>query len=125
MKVRYAVLVLLAVSVITACKKNQLGGKSMVQGKVMHHSKLIANARVFIKFNAKEFPGSDTSKYDAKLSADASGSYSFSCYPGNYFVYGFGIDLGVPAPHHVVAGIPVKVRQNETVKADIPVTEGD
>ena len=124
MILRVVILCLFLLSVVS-CKKNALGGKCTVQGRVMHHSKLIANARVFIKFNAKEFPGADTTRYDAKLSADALGNYTFDCYPGNYYLYAFGIDLGVPAPHHVVAGIPVKLRQNETVKADIPVTEGD
>ena len=42
---------------VTACKKNQLGGKSTLKGVVAHHGKPIPNAVVYIKFNTSEFPG--------------------------------------------------------------------
>lgn len=106
-----------------ACRKNQLGGKSSVSGFVKHHSKSIAFASVFIKFDAKEFPGSDTTIYDAKLRADENGAYTFSCYKGNYYLYSHGYDYAIPAPHIVVGGTPVNVRMNENVDLNIAVTE--
>src|SRR5688572_9930555 len=98
----FKILSIIAIFSFVSCKKNQLGGKSTVFGKVAHHSKSIANATVFIKFNAKEFPGRDTTVYDAKVKADANGNYSFKCYRGEYYLYGFGIDPDVINPSHIV-----------------------
>ncbi len=109
--------------ILSACKKNELGGKSTISGKVAHHSKAIAYARVFIKFNATEFPGKDTALYDAKVSADINGDYSVSTYKGKYYLYSFGFDHAIDPPYYVVGGVPVNVRNNEKVKADIAVTE--
>jgi hypothetical protein len=107
---------------LSSCKKNQLGGNSTVQGKVAHHEEAIPNATVYIKFNAKEFPGKDITVYDATVFADAEGKYSFKCYRGNYFLYGVGIDLQA-TPLDVSGGVPVRVRNNEIMEADIAVTE--
>jgi len=120
MILRVVFLCLFVLSVVS-CKKNALGGKCTVQGRVMHHSKLIANARVFIKFNAKEFPGNDTTKYDAKVVADLSGNYNFNCYQGNYFLYAYGYDDQLRLP--VFGGTSVKVRTNEIVSTDLAVFE--
>jgi hypothetical protein len=115
-------LVLIFLIAEISCTKNQLGGKSTVSGTVAHHSKSIPNATVFIKFGSKEFPGKDTTKYDDKVYADADGKYSFKCYKGNYYLYATGID-NTASPPAVSGGIPVKVKNNETVSANIPVTE--
>jgi hypothetical protein len=103
------------------CKKNQLGGKSSVSGTVTHHEKLIPFSRVFVKFNAKEFPGSDTTKYDHRIETGADGKYTFSCYKGDYYLYGKGFDTGISEV--VTGGIHVKVRSNENVDATVHVTE--
>lgn len=117
---------LLLVLVFAACKKNELGGKSTIRGNVAHHSKAIANATVYIKFDTQDFPGSDVSKYDAKVSADISGNYEFAeVYKGEYYLYAVGEDFATPAPYLVVGGLPTRVRYNETVVLNIPVTEGD
>lgn len=104
-----------------ACKKNQLGGKSEISGRVTHHSKVIPNSTVYIKFNAKEFPGADVSKYDSQFKTDADGKYTFKCYKGDYYLYGIGYDPGVPG--NVSGGVPVHIRNNEKVDMDVPVTE--
>ncbi|MDP2387494.1 MAG: hypothetical protein Q8M29_14045 [Bacteroidota bacterium] len=117
---------LLLAMVFTACKKNELGGKSTIRGKIAHHSKAIANATVYIKFGTQDSPGTDVSKYDAKVTADISGNYEFpGVYKGEYYLYAVGEDFAVPPPYQVVGGIPTRVRYNETVVLDIPVTEGD
>jgi hypothetical protein len=126
--VLYSFLVLLigAVAGLTACKKNQLGGKSSIKGVVAHHGKAIANATVYIKFNTQDFPGSDVSAYDAHVSADASGNYIFpEIYKGKYYLYAVGEDFAIPPPYQVVGGLPTKVRSKEDITLDIPVTEGD
>ena len=116
------VLVLLSISLLLSfCKKNELGGSSKISGIVAHHEKVIPYARVFIKFDAKEFPGSDTSLYDSKFSTGADGAYSFKLYKGDYFLYGYGYDPGVPGT--VVGGIHVKLRKNESNSVNVAVTE--
>lgn len=104
-----------------ACKKNQLGGKSTIKGLVMHHETVIPNAIVYIKFNAKEFPGKDVTKYDSYFKTGADGSYEFKTYKGDYYLYGVGYDNGISKA--VTGGLPVHIRNNETVNADLAITE--
>lgn len=110
---------------ILSCKKNQIGGKAEVKGYVKHHGKAISYARVFIKYNAKDFPGSDTNLYDAKVFADENGFYSIKFYKGDYYLYGYGYDYAIPAPYIVVGGTSVHLRYNEKKDLDLYVTEGD
>ena len=105
-----------------SCKKNKLGGDSSISGKVVHHSKPIPFARVFIKFNSKNFPGTDTTKYDDHVLADADGNFSIKCYRGDYYLFGYGSDNAI-SPPKVTGGLPVKVHRKEDVKTDVPVTE--
>ncbi len=104
-----------------SCKKNQLGGKATIKGQVLHHEKPIAFARVFIKFKAKNFPGDDTTYYDAHVTADVEGNYSVKCYKGDYYLYGVGYDNQVPG--NVYGGLSVHIRNRETVSVDVAVTE--
>jgi len=106
-----------------SCKKNQLDGKSSIKGTVAHHSKEIPYATVFIKFNAKEFPGTDTTAYDAKVRADANGKYNINCYKGDYYLYGFGYDYSIPPPYIVVGGTPAHIRNKENLNKDVAVSE--
>jgi len=113
----------LLITVISSCKKNELGGSAVIKGSVAHHSKLITKATVFIKFNAKEFPGADTTVYDAKVRVDAEGNYNFKCYKGNYYLYSYGYDYDIAAPYQVIGGAPASVRNKETVKINLAVSE--
>jgi hypothetical protein len=106
-----------------ACNKNALGGDATIEGKVMHHSKTIANASVFIKFNAKEFPGEDTSAYDGNTRADKDGHFQFKTYKGDYYLYAFGYDHDIKPPYYVTGGTPASVRSSEKVDLIIAVTE--
>lgn len=63
-------LVLCVFLFLYACKKNQLGGSSIILGEVSHHFKAISDATVYIKFNATEFPGNDFTLYDDKVISD-------------------------------------------------------
>lgn len=116
----YTVIIVFA---LLGCKKNKLGGSGIIEGHMRHHAKAISRGSVFIKFNAKEFPGSDTNIYDAKVRPDSTGYYKFEVYKGNYYIYGFGYDFAIPAPFEVAGGVPVKVRTNEKVVTELPVTE--
>lgn len=109
-----------------SCKKNQLGGKASVKGRVIHHSLPIANAIVYIKFNATEFPGDDISLYNTSVTADAQGNYEISnFYKGSYYLYSKGYDYTIASPYIVKGGISVSVRNGEHLTKDIAVTEGD
>jgi hypothetical protein len=118
--------ILLLVLFVAACKKNELGGNAVIEGTIKHHNKVITKASAFIKFNAKEFPGSDTNLYDAKVRVDDKGYFKFNVYKGSYYIYAFGYDYAIPSPYHVVGGVPVKnIRAKETIIITVPVTEGD
>ena len=106
------------------CKKNEIGGKCLIEGKVTHHSKAIAEATVYVKMGAIEFPGDDISKYDFEVTADANGYFKVeSLYKGEYYLYSVGRDFTVPPPWLVKGGIPVKLRYNERKTVELPVTE--
>lgn len=125
MKKSFIGLVLLLLFAIYAgCKKNQLGGKSKVRGVVAHHGKAIPNATVYIKFNAKDFPGEDISAYESSVTANQSGYYEINnFYKGNYYLYAVGTDTDIPSPYIVKGGIPVSLKSREEKDIDIPVSE--
>lgn len=111
---------------LVSCKKNQLGGSATIKGVVKHHTKVIGNAVVYIKFNAKEFPGTDESIYDDKVTSNSLGEFEIKCYQGNYYLFGSGIDSQVLINGgKVIGGIPVKIRNEESLEVTVAVTEGD
>lgn len=121
---KYIVYILLFIGLaFFSCKKNNVGGNAEIKGVVKHHAKIIGGATIYIKFNAKEFPGTDVSVYDATVNADANGNYSIKCYKGDYYLYSVGQDLDVPPPSIVKGGVPVSIRNKEVVEIDLPVTE--
>lgn len=101
-KLFYPILALLLILLVTDCRKeNNLNkdGQSVIAGsirlniQVMHHSWGVPYIPVYLKRNATEFPGYDTSLYDTCLQADNEGKLSFvKLYPGNYFLYAHGYD---------------------------------
>lgn len=113
----------LAAMIQVSCKKNQLGGGSVITGKVAHHARAIPNATVYIKFDQKELPGTDIALYDASVVADAEGNYTIKCYKGDYFLYGTGTEIQNDSVVFLKGGVPVRVRLNETVKADVAISE--
>lgn len=105
---------------ISSCKKEGTGGKSKVSGYVKHHNALIPNSIVYIKYGAKEFPGADVSTYDDQITADSNAYYEFDgLQKGDYYLYGVGMDGSLP----VVGGVGIKLRRNEDLESDVPVTE--
>ena|ERR1035437_8376714 len=106
----------------SACHKEGVGGKSSVSGSVMHHSKLIPNAIVYIKYGATEFPGADVSLYDASVLTGADAHYEFKdLRKGDYYLYGVGNDNSIPGI--VTGGIGIKLKYNKTTSTDVPVVE--
>ena len=114
---------LLVTSLVFSCRKEGPGGKASIQGMVKHHSKLIPGAVVYIKYGAKEFPGSNITYYNASVNADANAHYVFpDMKRGDYYLFGIGFDSTIV--QIVTGGIPVQIKsKTETVNSDISVTE--
>lgn len=122
---KYIFLIICALSFF-GCKKNQLGGKSNIKGKVMHHDAAIPYAKIYIKYNATEFPGEDVSKYDVTMEADHNGNFLVDkIYRGQYYFYAVGVDPALGTTNNVVkGGISLKVKMlKEITGFEIPVTE--
>lgn len=118
-----AIVLLIGTAVlITSCRKEGTGGKSSVSGQVKHHSNPIPNAVVYIKYGATEFPGTDVSKYDNSVTADANANYNFKdLRKGDYYLYGVGYDNTIM--EIVTGGVAVKLKYNKETSSDVPVTE--
>lgn len=108
--------------IVSSCTKEGTGGSSTVSGTVLHHSTPIPNCVVYIKYDAKEFPGNNTSLYDASVTADINAHYEFKgLRDGDYYLYGVGYDNAIGET--VTGGIGVKLKYNKTTNTNIPVTE--
>lgn len=97
--------------------------------KMLHHTRPISGARVFIKYNAFEFPGEDTTRYDYAVSATTDSPYalidSLSC--GNYYIYAIGVDsLLDPSNWICKGGLPFRTNLSSgTDSIKVYITEGD
>ena len=118
------VFLIACIILLYACKKEGTGGKATVQGVVNHHNLPIPNAVVYIKYGAKEFPGTNLTDYDAKVTAGSvSAEYKFeNLKKGDYYLYSIGYDSSIS--ESVTGGVPILVKKKtETVTVDVPVTE--
>ncbi|MBK7965484.1 MAG: hypothetical protein IPK10_09470 [Bacteroidetes bacterium] len=110
------------------CPEGRTGQLTMVF-KMLHHSRPIPGCRVFIKYSASEFPGTDTTKYDYAVTAENTSAYasidSLNC--GSYYVYAIGIDsLLDPTDWVCVGGLPFNNSMVAGVDSiNVYITEGD
>src|SRR5688572_7936755 len=116
MKNTLLLLVAICASLLTACVKEGPGGKSSITVHVEHHGKNIPGATVYLKYNAKESPGLDSSVYDeSKRLADtghlATHGHFHELQKGDYFLYATGYDSAIALP--VRGGIHVKLGRAE------------
>src|SRR5579862_3457413 len=107
----------------TSCDKPGPGGQATIEGLVMHHSRVIPNDTVYIKYNAIQEPGTSPSNYDNHVYADSSGHYKFTgMEDGNYYLYGIGFDDSIY--QKVIGGIPITVNsESQDLVVNVPVTE--
>jgi len=110
----------------SSCRKEDLSG-GVVKGKykiivtVKHHDRILSGITVYLKYNATEFPGHDTTLYDWNQPSDISGIVFFDeMFDGNYFLYGKGIDTGIGV--EVIGAAPLIVNDSTTVNDEIYVT---
>jgi hypothetical protein len=87
----------LLVSFSAGCSKDtpeSVSGNLSLEISALHHSWGVPNLPVFLKKNANDFPGEDTSIYEYSTLTDNNGSALFDqLHPGNYYVYAKGYDL--------------------------------
>lgn len=122
---------IVSLALLSSCDKNKcdksdpgIGGGSKVSGHVQHHGTAIPNARVFIKYDATEFPGTDTTQYDAaKTATNSDAYYTFmDLKPGDYYLYSVGYDNNISLP--VSGGVGIEIcGDEEDLNTNIPVTE--
>lgn len=125
MKTKISILTLLAVFAFVACKKNGTGGNATVAAMTKHHDREIPFSTVYIKYDAKEFPGDDVTKYDASQKTDKEGHTHFeNLRYGNYYFYGVGYDSVAQAI--VKGGVALKIKwkeRKEEIELKVSITE--
>ena len=108
-----------------SCKKNGTGGKADISATIMHHERIIPFATIYIKYGAKDFPGTNTSGYNASIKTDAKGHADISGLRyGDYYLYGVGFDSTIMTP--VTGGDHLQIKWSQrknTISFTVPVTE--
>jgi hypothetical protein len=122
---KFSLLILVLSFIYSSCSKPGLGGKAEIHLNAKHHSTLVPYTKVYIKYDAKDFPGEDLSTYDASITTDAMAHGHFhDLKKGNYYIYGVGFDSTINQV--VTGGLNVKItKKDEMAEVTLPVTEGD
>ncbi len=119
------ILALVTVIILVSCKKEGTGGQATIATIVQHHGKNIPFSTVYIKYGAKDFPGSDVSKYEANQKTDKEGHTHFEgLQKGDYYFYAVGYDSA--AVTTVRGGVGVKISGKEKkskLEQFVPVVE--
>ena len=106
-----------------SCKKGGTGGNTTVITMVTHHGKTIQGAKVFIKYGSYNFPGTDTSKYNARQLTGIDGYTPFNNLTrGYYYFYAVGYDSTARQTVTGKAGLKIREKGAE-LELTIPVTE--
>lgn len=110
----------------TACKKCKAGdgGTLTIVAFPKHHGADTKPLWAYVKFDAQEFPGTDSSSYDLVIQGDSTENHielpNLNC--GSYYIYEIAYDPGIQAI--VKGGIPFSTETEVgEVNVDIPVTE--
>jgi hypothetical protein len=115
------------VFIFSSCEKAGLGGEATIVAFPKHHDKPIPNAIIYIKYDAKEFPGEDPGLYDDSEIAvaepgEAPHAHFHDLKKGDYYLYGVGFDSSINLP--VTGGTPVEIKDKSgEIDQDVPLTE--
>jgi hypothetical protein len=109
-----------------SCCKGGSGGDATLVCTIYHHAKLIPGATVYIKYNAKEFPGESPGSYDNHVTATPTGTtVTFTgLHCGDYYLYGVGYDSAISLP--VTGGLHFSISYSDRkkqVSTNVAVTE--
>ena len=122
-------LFLLAAVLLVSCGKDDtsngpgpiLTGKNKLVVSVIHHTYAVAGVSVFLKNNATEFPGFDSTMYEWQATSDPSGIAVFeNLFEGNYFLYAKGFDPFVGL--EVIGAAPAVLNSSTLTNNEIYVT---
>ncbi len=121
----------LYVLISSGCKKNSdtpqiIEGTLSLEVQVMHHSWNVPNIPLYLKKNATEFPGNDTSVYELKTYADSDGKAAFDkLYPGKYYLFAKGYDyyFGADVVGSTFINLTSSASVNEPVHVTLMVSE--
>jgi len=119
--------IIILLFIFSSCKKAGTGGAFTIAAFPKHHSVPIKGAIIYIKYNAKDFPGEDVSVYDDSGVVDTMPGedphFHFDGLKrGNYYLYSVGYDSTISQV--VKGGIPVEINEKEgEVDVVVPVTE--
>jgi hypothetical protein len=107
-----------------SCTKEGLNGENMVVAHPKHHSVSIKGATVYVKFNAKELPGTKPTDYDANFVGKANEDHVHieGLKKGNYFLYAVGFDSTIMQPVTGGLAIDLSKKSGET-DVEIHITE--
>ncbi|HET6245125.1 MAG: hypothetical protein H0V01_14105 [Bacteroidetes bacterium] len=117
----------LMIFIFSSCKKAGIGGNVELAVNVKHHNTLIPNAVVYIKYGAREFPGTESKNYDnSAICGDQdhlTGHTHFSnLKKGYYYLYSVGWDSTINMT--VAGGVPVQIKDKAgEMIIEIPVSE--
>lgn len=117
-----AMAALLLAGILLGCKTEGFDGDGSISGKVVRNGIKISGATVYVKFHAKESPGSRESDFDASVSTYASGNYTVAQLKrGDYYLFAIGYDSSINTV--VSGGLAVTIAKGQLLEADINVRE--
>jgi len=104
--------------ITSSCKKDADVSKNKIvpapislEVHAVHHSWDVPGINVYLKKNATEFPGKDSSLYEYQGKTDGYGKYTFEhLYLGNYYLYATGFDSLWGA--NVTSSFPINLNSN-------------
>ncbi|REJ81400.1 MAG: hypothetical protein DWQ44_10155 [Bacteroidetes bacterium] len=126
------ILLAILAQIIFSCEKSErrkdegvvVPGNLMLEAKVVHHTWEVPGVWVYLKRNAVEFPGYDSTLYEFKLLSDSYGTVLFeNLYPGNYYLYASGYDAWFGA--NVRAYVPITLSGDSGNKTSILLMAGE
>lgn len=123
---KFIITSLIAALLFISCNKSDdnqgsVTGTNRIIVTVIHHTYVVPNMRIFLKNNATEYPGSDTTLYNWKTSSDASGTAIFNnLFEGNYFLYATGFDQQIGL--NVIGASPVVLNSSTLSNNELYIT---
>lgn len=121
-------IVILALFLFTqSCKKKCIGGDGgslTIVAFPKHHGVDTKPLWAFVKFDTKDFPGTNPSSYDLQIAGDTTENHieieDVNC--GDYYIYMMSIDPGINDT--VVGGVPFSTEETTgEVNVNVAVTE--
>jgi hypothetical protein len=122
-----AIIAVLSVAV-SSCTKNKCtagsGGTLTIVAFPKHHGADTKPLWAFVKFNTKDFPGTNPASYDLQIAGDTTENHieleNLKC--GDYYIYEMAIDPAINDT--VVGGVPFSTEETSgEVNVNVAVTE--